>query len=97
MAGIIGKIDSFDESIETWTSYVERLEEYFKANKIKDNLKVSCLLSLIGGKTYTLLRSLTSPDKPSTRTFDEIVKILSDHLTPKPLVIAERFRFHKGN
>ena len=35
------------------------------------------------------------PVKPSERTYDEIVKILKDHLSPKPLVTAERFRFYK--
>ena len=28
-------------------------------------------------------------------SYDEIVNILISHLSPKPLVIAERFRFHK--
>lgn len=50
MAGYIGIIDPFDDSIETWTSYVERLEQYFKANKVENDMKVPALLSLIGGK-----------------------------------------------
>ena len=55
----------------------------------------SALLALMGGKTYSLLRNLTSPDDPATKGFDAIVKLLDNHLSPKPLVIAERFRFHK--
>ena len=35
------------------------------------------------------------PAEPSTKTYAEIVTFLNDHLSPKPLVIAERFRFHK--
>ena len=38
---------------------------------------------------------MTSPDDPATKGFDAIVKLLDNHLSPKPLVIAERFRFHK--
>ena len=38
---------------------------------------------------------MTSPDNPATKGFDVIVKLLDNHLSPKPLVIAERFRFHK--
>ena len=53
------------------------------------------LLSLIGGKTYTLLRDLLTPDKPATKNFQEIVTTLQQHLSPKPLEIAERFRFYK--
>lgn len=95
MAGYIGKIDPFDDSIETWTSYVERLEQYFKANKVENDMKVPALLSLIGGKTYSLLRDLTSPEKPADKNFEDIVKLLKDHLSPKPSVIAERFRFNR--
>jgi hypothetical protein len=94
MAAYIGKIEAFDETIEPWSSYVERLEQYFKANKVDDSLKVASLLSLIGGKTYNLLRTLTSPIKPAEKSYQEIIKLLGDHLPPKPS-IAERFRFHK--
>jgi hypothetical protein len=41
MAAYIGKIEAFDETIEPWSSYVERLEQYFKANKVDDSLKVA--------------------------------------------------------
>ena len=65
------------------------------AKEIPDGRKVPALLALMGGKTYSLLRNLTSPDDPATKGFDAIVKLLDNHLSPKPLVIAERFRFHK--
>ena len=54
--------------------------------------RVPVLLTVIGGKTYNLLRTLIYPDKPSIKSFDQIVAILQGHLSPKP---AERFRFHK--
>ena len=95
MAAYIGKIEAFDETIEPWSSYVERLGQYFKANKVDDSLKVASVLSLIGGKTYNLLRTLTSPTKPADKSYQEIIKLLGDILSPKPLSIAERFRFHK--
>jgi len=53
------------------------------------------MLSLIGCRTYGLLRSLTAPAKPSEKTYDEVVETLTRHFSPIPLVIAERFRFHK--
>lgn len=95
MAGYIGKIEPYDEGVEKWTSYQERLEEYFAVNEIGNNKKVSALLTLLGGKTYSLLRNLTAPDKPSTKSYEDLVTLLRNHLTPKPLIIAERFRFHK--
>jgi hypothetical protein len=57
--------------------------------------RVPALSSLIGSKTYTLLRNLTAQVKPSAKAFDEMVEILQRHLSPKPLVIAERFRFYQ--
>ena len=95
MAGYIGKIEAFDESLETWDSYIERLEQYFKVNKVEEDMQVAALLSLIGGKTYTLLRNLTSPQKPAEKTYADIVKTLKNHLSPVPLQIAERHRFHQ--
>ena len=36
-----------------------------------------------------------APDDPATKGPDDIFKLLNDNLSPKSLVIAERFRFHK--
>ena len=93
----IGRLETFDSSVENWETYEERLEQYFLANSIEPNKQVPSLLSLIGGKTYTILRNLTAPAKPSTKNYAELCEILRNHFSPKPLVIVERFRFHKRN
>lgn len=95
MAGKIGRMDPFDNSVETWDSYQERLEQYFICNDVRNEKKVPVLLTLVGGNTYSLLRGLTAPRKPSEESYDDLVRVLQGHLCPKPLVIAERFRFHK--
>ena len=68
----IGKIESFDDTKENRETYVERVEQFFLANDFDDDHKVPSLLSLIGGKTYTLLRDLLSPEKPATKFFQQI-------------------------
>ena len=93
----IGKIESFHDTKENWETYVERVEQFFLANDIDDDHKVPTLLSLIGGKTYTLPRDLLAPEKPASKSFQQIVTTLQEHLSPKPLEIAERFRFYKRN
>ena len=55
------------------------------------------LLSLIGSKTYSLLKDLHLPEKLADKTFDEIVSTLQKHFNPTPLEITERFRFYKRN
>jgi hypothetical protein len=62
----------------TWWNYVERLKQYFEANEVDNTKKVSSLLTLIGGKTYSLLRDLTFPDKPSTQTYDQLTQLLNN-------------------
>ena len=94
---LIGSINPFESNTETWTSYQERLEQYFIVNDIAAEKRVAGLLTLLGERTYCLLRSLTSPAKPSEKTYKELCDLLSTHLSPKPLIIAERFRFHKRN
>ena len=90
----IGKIEPFDETTETWSAYVERLEQYFTVNEIKTANKVPALLTLLGSKTYNLLRNLTAPEKPSELDYDTIVELLEKQLSPKPSVITQRYRFH---
>ena len=52
---------------------------------------------VIGGKTYTLLRSLLSPTLPPDRLYDDIMDTLKKHYEPKLLAITERFHFHQWN
>jgi hypothetical protein len=91
----IGRIEPYEEGVEDWPTYIERLESYMDANDIDDGKRVATLISVIGPKTYGLLKSLLAPAKPNTKSYQDLTRILSEHLSPKPLVIAERFRFYK--
>ncbi|KAL5486601.1 hypothetical protein EMCRGX_G019103 [Ephydatia muelleri] len=73
-------------------SYCERVEQYFIANGISNaDRKRAILLSVCGPATFKLIRSLIAPDKPSDKSFEQIVKAVSDHLCPKPSSILQRF------
>ncbi|CAL9688159.1 unnamed protein product [Knipowitschia caucasica] len=93
----IGKVDEFKPENEPWTAYVERLEQFFDANDIDQGKYVAVLLSVMGATTYGLLRNLVQPDKPKDKSFADIVTILKEHFEPKPILVAERFRFNKCN
>ena len=44
-----------------------------------------------------MLRNLLAPSKPAEKLFDVLVKVMKDHLKPKPLMIAERSKFRRCN
>ncbi|XP_078253747.1 ER membrane protein complex subunit 2 isoform X1 [Rhinoraja longicauda] len=94
---IIGSIGEFAPKTESWSAYVERLEQFFEANDIAVEKQVATLLSVMGASTYGLLRNLVQPLKPKDKSYDDIVNILKTHFEPKPLLIAERFRFNRCN
>ena len=90
-----GRISEFVVEEERISAYLERVELYFGANDIANEKKVAILLSVIGAKTYAVLRSLVAPDQPKDKSFAELKALLKAHYDPKPLVIAERFRFYR--
>ena len=62
--------------------------------KTKRNL-CQCFVAIVGRSTYDLLRNLVAPKKPAEYKFKELVDVLQRHFEPAPLMIAERFHFHK--
>ena len=82
---LISNIGSFDPIMDQWSSYKERLEQFFQANDVNGDKHVAVLLSVIGGKTYELLRTLTIPDKPTDKTFAVLCDILEQHFAPRPI------------
>lgn len=97
MSGIIGNVGEFDQNEETWDSYIERFELFLSCNEIGSTKKVSTLLTVVGVKTFKLLRDLCTPDKPSSKSYDDLVKLIKEHLYPTPSFIAERYRFSLRN
>jgi len=96
MATQIGQIKPFQPRVDDWDQYTERLEQYFIANSITtDGKKLAVILALVGSKTCVLLSELIAPAKPVTKTYTELKAVLRQHLKPKPLVIMERFEFHR--
>jgi len=86
--------DRFDSRQMQWTSYAEHMEEYLLANGDDNEMrKVAILLSTVG--EHQLLGDLCAPDKPNTKTFEELVEKLKNHLQPAPTMIAETYLFHQ--
>ena len=54
-------MDSFDRTVEDWTIYVERAEQYCLANEISEERKVAVLLRVMR-HTTCFAASLHSPN-----------------------------------
>ena len=91
----IGRLEELDVDKDDFDCYVERMEQFFLANDVPNAKKAAVFLSAIGARAYELLRNLLTPDPPKNKKFAELVATLRLHLKPKPLVIAERYKFYK--
>ena len=85
MAAIaVGQISVFQSELESiaGTVYLERVAQYFRANQIPTERRVAVLLSVIGSRTYSLLRSLLHPVVPGDKTYEQLVTALQEHEAP---------------
>ncbi|KAM3955191.1 uncharacterized protein ACR2FA_010934 [Aphomia sociella] len=89
----IGKLEPFELGSKQWPTYIRRVNQYIKLNEIKHELRVPLLITVVDETTYSLMCDLCSPSHPESKTFDELVKLVSDHLEPKRSEIAERHVF----
>ena len=51
--------------------------------------------SLLSVPRHDSLRNLASPAQPEDKSFEDLRGLIKIHLKPKPLIIAERFKFHQ--
>jgi len=90
-----GTIGEFNSALEDWASYAERMDSYLAANEITDaGKRRAVLLSTCGPSTYRLIRSLVAPNKPTDKSYADLVKIVGLHFNPKPSVAVQRFKFN---
>ena len=82
MASYIWPISEFDSTCEDAVLYVERFDMFLSANGVEDAAK-------------KLLRSLAG-NKPGEKSYVDLKTLLTEHLNPKPNIIAERYKFYKS-
>ena len=92
-----GTLEEFKPDAEEFSAYLERVDLFFQSNNVPAEKKVPIFLNCIGSTTYSLLRGLVAPEKPSEMSFSDLAAVLKAHFEPKHIVIAERFQFHKRN
>ncbi|XP_076291922.1 uncharacterized protein LOC143214585 [Lasioglossum baleicum] len=81
----------FHLKTDDWEAFIERLELYLVVKKIEDDkMQAATLLTHFDEEAYILIRSLCAPDKPATKKFTDLVRLMSEHLNPKPSEVMDR-------
>lgn len=86
----------FQLSKDDWQTYVERLELYFMAQDKEDDNRPVVRLTKVSADTYTLIRDMYAPVKPKNKSLEQLVKLVGEHLCPKPSEAMERCKFHQA-
>ena len=109
MAGRFGELSECNQDSDDWIIYVERLCFYFEAHKSlylpedctdpDKRTKIlsrqrAVMLTQMGKKAYTLLRSLISPKEPKEVDIETLIKVMKDHQKPAPSPIVQRFQLN---
>ncbi len=78
--GYVGRLGEFKSENKSIMAYLDPVDLYFQDNGIAEEAKVATFLTIIGGKTYTLLRSLTAPALPKEKSLAQLKETLKRHL-----------------
>ncbi|XP_049868244.1 uncharacterized protein LOC126368362 [Pectinophora gossypiella] len=90
-----GILSVFDRDLQTWQTYKNRLEQWFIANDVKDEVKKrAILLSALSDGTYRLAADLALPKQLPNLPYEDITKLLDDHFTPKRTGFGDRYNFY---
>ena len=103
---LLRSLGGFEPTTELFSSYLERLDQFFIANDIgqcaadatdavrqaAEKKKVVVLISVMGKTSYNTLRDLCMPDSPKDKKFKELCDLLKFHYKPKSLEVAGTFK-----
>ena len=79
---LIPEFDPEKLSLDSWLDLFEMAA--VTSNITDDQKKKALLLSVIGVETFAVICKLTSPDKPSSKSFSDIKGLLTSHFYTAP-------------
>lgn len=94
MTALIGNLPYFASGYSDWCVFCEKLEQYFEVNNIINEKKTALLLTSLAEDVYKTLRVLCHPDQPKTKTFEELIALLSKQFVARTSVYRERVSFY---
>lgn len=97
LVGLLGTLTVFDSKTSDFSVFKERLNQFFIANKITDEVRQKAiLLNTLSEDCYILVRSLCVPELPDSKSYNTLIKILTDHFSPIKSYFAERLKFYNS-
>ena len=94
MVSLIGNIQPFVPGGD-FEAYEDRLNQFFLVNDVEEK-KAALFITIAGSAIYEILKSLTVPDLPISKSYEELVGLLRSHFTPVKNKRAERYRFYRA-
>lgn len=86
----------YDVEKDDWEQFVERMEFYFIANNVTEEVKKRVMfLTKVSAKTYALIKKICAPQKPDKIALEDIIKWTTDYLKPKVNVTVLRSQFRR--
>ncbi|XP_049875938.1 uncharacterized protein LOC126373743 [Pectinophora gossypiella] len=95
-----GILNSFDHNLQSWQTYKNRLLQWYIANDIDETKdphgikRRAILLSALSDGTYKLAADLALPKELQVVPFEDVLKLLDNHFTPKVCGFSERYNFY---
>lgn len=80
-------METYDETVENFQAYIEKLEQYLELNRIHDTKKVSAWR-----KNVWAVEKFNST-REIKKSFDELVRLLQNHILPKTIIMPKHFGF----
>ena len=88
---LLSSLGEFEPTTELFSSYLERLDQFFIANDIRqcaadatdavrqaaDKKKVAVLISAMGKTSENIFRDLCMPDSPKEKKFNELCDLFN--------------------
>ncbi|KAF2889187.1 hypothetical protein ILUMI_16986 [Ignelater luminosus] len=85
-------IEPFNSSESDIISDIKCTEQLFQCIEVPKEKQVAMFLILTGEEAYNALKDLVDSVFPSTKTYKDLMGVLSNHYYPKKLVVTERYK-----
>ena len=95
MATHIGTIAEYNPQKEDFYMYRKRLEIWMTVNKVKNADKANVFLALIGPQAFEIIVNMCMPDDPTSKSYEDLVKIAQNHFQVTRNTVTERVVFRE--